>query len=84
MDHILTLLLYELEKKYWASPQSSGVRTVLVGKTHVIADKEGMDRLGVDPSSAIGVPHSPKQDLEPLERELMVCQFLMQMVKPRV
>ena len=45
-----------------------GVRTVLVGKTHVIADKEGMDRLGVDPSSAIGVHHS-QAGCEPFERD---------------
>ena len=45
-----------------------GVRTVLVGKTHVIADKEGMDRLGVDPSSAIGVHHS-QAGFEPFERD---------------
>ncbi len=35
-----------------------GVRTVLVGKTHIIADQEGMQRLGVDAESAIGVHHS--------------------------
>ncbi len=32
-----------------------GVRTVLVGKTHMRADKEGMQRLGIDPNSIIGV-----------------------------
>ena len=35
-----------------------GMRTVLVGKTHMIADREGMDRLGVDAGSAIGVHHA--------------------------
>ena len=35
-----------------------GVRTVLVGKTHIIADQEGMERLGVDAESAIGVHHA--------------------------
>ena len=35
-----------------------GVRTVLVGKTHIIADQEGMQRLGVDAESAIGVHHA--------------------------
>ena len=32
-----------------------GVRTVLVGKTHMRADIEGMERLGIDPNSIIGV-----------------------------
>ena len=32
-----------------------GVRTVLVGKTHMAADRAGMARLGIDPDSAIGV-----------------------------
>jgi len=32
-----------------------GVRTVLVGKTHMRADESGMARLGIDPQSAIGV-----------------------------
>ena len=31
-----------------------GVRTVLVGKTHVIGDKGGMERLGIDPESEVG------------------------------
>ena len=35
-----------------------GMRTVLVGKTHMIADKEGMERLGVDAESKIGVHHA--------------------------
>lgn len=35
-----------------------GMRTVLVGKTHIIADREGMERLGVDAGSAIGVHHA--------------------------
>lgn len=34
-----------------------GVRPILVGKTHMVADKEGMARLGVDPDSIIGVHH---------------------------
>ena len=32
-----------------------GVRTALVGKTHMAADRAGMARLGIDPESAIGV-----------------------------
>ncbi len=35
--------------------QALGVRNVLVGKTHMQADTEGMARLGVDPKSVIGV-----------------------------
>lgn len=31
-----------------------GVRTVLCGKTHMTADKEGMERLGIDASTGIG------------------------------
>lgn len=34
-----------------------GVRPVLVGKTHMLADHEGMKRLGIDPDSRIGVHH---------------------------
>jgi arylsulfatase A-like enzyme len=32
-----------------------GVRNVLVGKTHMQADTEGMRRLGIDPASSLGV-----------------------------
>ena len=35
-----------------------GVRTVLCGKTHMEADKDGLKRLGIDPSSPIGVLQS--------------------------
>ncbi len=45
-----------------------GVRTVLVGKTHMVADKEGMERLGVDPDSYIGVHHS-QAGFEAFERD---------------
>ena len=45
-----------------------GMRTVLVGKTHMIADKEGMERLGVDPESFIGVHHS-QAGFEAYERD---------------
>lgn len=34
-----------------------GVRPILVGKTHMVADVEGMERLGIDPESIIGVHH---------------------------
>jgi len=45
-----------------------GVRTVLVGKTHMIADQEGMSRLGVDATSTIGVHHA-QAGFEVVERD---------------
>jgi len=45
-----------------------GVRPVLVGKTHMIADREGMERLGIDPESRIGVHHR-QAGFEPYERD---------------
>ncbi|WP_407920705.1 sulfatase-like hydrolase/transferase [Frigidibacter oleivorans] len=45
-----------------------GARTVLVGKTHMVADGEGMDRLGIDPDSIIGVRVS-ECGFEPYERD---------------
>ena len=45
-----------------------GVRTVLVGKTHTVADQEGMKRLGVDPESKIGVHHA-QAGFEIVERD---------------
>ena len=45
-----------------------GVRPVLVGKTHMMADREGMQRLGVDPDSQIGVHHR-EAGFEPFERD---------------
>ena len=45
-----------------------GVRTILVGKTHMVADKEGMQRLGVDPKSDIGVHHA-QAGFEAYERD---------------
>ena len=36
-----------------------GVRNVLVGKTHMAADTEGMARLGIDPASIVGVHLAP-------------------------
>ncbi len=41
-----------------------GVRNVLVGKTHMAADIEGMARLGIDPGSANGV-HLAQCGFEP-------------------
>lgn len=45
-----------------------GVRPVLVGKTHMIADREGMQRLGIEPESRIGVHHS-EAGFERFERD---------------
>ncbi len=45
-----------------------GVRNVLVGKTHMAADIEGMARLGIDPLSANGV-HLAQCGFEPYERD---------------
>ncbi|MEP5153813.1 sulfatase-like hydrolase/transferase [Planktotalea sp.] len=45
-----------------------GARAVLVGKTHMTADAEGMAWLGIDPSSEIGVRVS-ECGFEPFERD---------------
>ena len=45
-----------------------GARAVLVGKTHMIADKEGMAWLGIDPKSEIGVRRS-ECGFGPFERD---------------
>lgn len=45
-----------------------GIRNVLVGKTHMAADAEGIARLGIDPASAIGV-HLAECGFEPYERD---------------
>jgi len=45
-----------------------GMRPILVGKTHMVADQEGMKRLGVDPASEIGV-HHVQAGFEPYERD---------------
>ena len=45
-----------------------GVQTALVGKTHMTADNEGMERLGVDPKSIIGVRVS-ECGFDPYERD---------------
>ena len=41
---------------------------MLVGKTHMTADREGMERLGVDPKSIIGVRVS-ECGFDPYERD---------------
>ena len=45
-----------------------GVRTAVVGKTHMEADIEGMVRLGIDPNSEIGVLVA-EAGFEPFERD---------------
>ena len=45
-----------------------GMRTVLVGKTHMAADLVGLKRLGIDPGSALGV-HLSECGFEPYERD---------------
>jgi arylsulfatase A-like enzyme len=45
-----------------------GVQTVLVGKTHMRADVEGLQRLGIDPDSLIGVRIS-QCGFDPFERD---------------
>ena len=45
-----------------------GVRSVLVGKTHMRADLAGMARLGIDPASQIGVRIS-ECGFDPFERD---------------
>ncbi len=48
--------------------KSLGVRPVLVGKTHMTPDREGMKRLGIDAESQIGVHHR-EIGFEPFERD---------------
>jgi arylsulfatase A-like enzyme len=45
-----------------------GIRTALVGKTHMRADLEGMQRLGIDPNSSIGV-RVAECGFDPYERD---------------
>ena len=45
-----------------------GVRSVLVGKTHMRADQAGMARMGIDPKSAIGV-RIAECGFDPYERD---------------
>ncbi len=45
-----------------------GMRTALVGKTHMAADVEGLARLGIDPASQIGV-RIAECGFDPFERD---------------
>jgi len=47
--------------------RAAGLRTALSGKTHMVADIEGMARLGIDPASVIGVAVS-ECGFEPFDR----------------
>lgn len=46
----------------------TGVRSVLVGKTHMAPDRAGMARLGIVPDSLIGI-HASQCGFEPYERD---------------
>ena len=48
--------------------RQSGIKTAIIGKTHMIADKEGMELLGIDPGSKRGVEIS-QCGFEPYERD---------------
>ncbi|MFL4472163.1 sulfatase-like hydrolase/transferase [Tateyamaria armeniaca] len=48
--------------------RDAGARAVLVGKTHMVADKVGMDWLGIDPASEIGV-RVAQCGFEPFDRD---------------
>jgi len=48
--------------------RAAGARAVLVGKTHMTADLEGMAWLGIDPKSQIGAARS-ECGFEPFERD---------------
>jgi arylsulfatase A-like enzyme len=48
--------------------REAGARAVLVGKTHMTADLEGMAWLGIDPDSTIGVSRS-ECGFDPFERD---------------
>lgn len=45
-----------------------GVRPAIVGKTHMVADEQGMEWLGIDPQSTIGI-HISECGFEPFERD---------------
>ncbi len=45
-----------------------GVRPVVIGKTHMVADREGMARLGIDPASIIG-KRTAECGFDPWERD---------------
>ena len=48
--------------------RAGGARAVLVGKTHMVADLDGMARLGIDPQSPLGAIQA-QCGFEPFERD---------------
>ncbi len=46
----------------------AGMRTVLVGKTHMTPDRAGMTRFGIDPDTELGV-YTSQCSFEPFERD---------------
>jgi len=48
--------------------RAQGVRTALVGKTHMRPDVDGMQRLGIDPATSLGVLVA-QSGFEPVERD---------------
>lgn len=59
-----------------------GVTPVLVGKTHMMADQEGMARLGIDPESEIGVHHR-EAGFDAFERDDGIHPDKMMKAQPR-
>ncbi|MEM6727526.1 MAG: sulfatase-like hydrolase/transferase [Pseudomonadota bacterium] len=59
-----------------------GVRPVIVGKTHMMPDREGMARLGIEPGSALGTHHA-EVGFEPYERDDGVYPDNMMKAQPR-
>ncbi len=58
-----------------------GMRTVLVGKTHVVPDREGLERLGIDPDGEAALYHA-QGGFEVYERDDGIHPDIM--VKPNV
>ena len=75
------LAVGELTLGDWLRPL--GLRTALVGKTHMAADREGMARLGIDPASNTGVLLS-ECGFEPCERGRRVASRHLRRPGPRL
>ncbi|MEM1372750.1 MAG: sulfatase-like hydrolase/transferase [Pseudomonadota bacterium] len=59
-----------------------GVRPVIVGKTHMMPDRDGMARLGIDPGSQTGRHHA-EVGFEPFERDDGIYPDKMMKAQPR-
>ncbi|MEM6478408.1 MAG: sulfatase-like hydrolase/transferase, partial [Pseudomonadota bacterium] len=59
-----------------------GVRPVLVGKTHMMPDREGMARLAIAPESDLGIHHR-EAGFEPYERDDGIYPDKMMKAQPR-